>query len=363
MGVVIPAAGRARRFGSGENKIWALLGGKSVLERTLGAFDDHIAIDSIVVSACSDEIERVREITQKFRKVVSVVIGGDTRYESVRRGLSGLPANTDVVLVHDAARPLISSALIDRVISSTVEHGAAVPGTPLSDTVKRADAAGRVHCTIPRNAIHNGRSIAGLMAVQTPQGAQIEILRLAYASFDSSGGEATDEASIIEAMGSKVLLTPGDTTNIKITRTEDIALAERLLGHSEIRTGLGYDVHAFASPVAGRERWLGGVSIPHDKGLEGHSDADVVLHAICDALLGAASLGDIGILFPNTDNAFKDISSLRLLSVVRERLAETGWAVVNIDATALAEAPKIMPHREAMLPARLQMSSGLKRDA
>jgi 2-C-methyl-D-erythritol 2,4-cyclodiphosphate synthase len=191
--------------------------------------------------------------------------------------------------------------------------------------------------------------LAGLTAVQTPQGARIELLRSAYAAFDASGGEATDEASIIEAMGGAVAVTPGDISNIKITRSEDVALAERLLGEREVRTGFGYDVHAFAPPESGRPLCLGGVVIPHARGLEGHSDADVVLHAICDALLGAASLGDIGILFPNTDSALKDISSLKLLAVVRDRLAENGWRVINVDATALAEAPKLMPHREAML--------------
>jgi 2-C-methyl-D-erythritol 2,4-cyclodiphosphate synthase/2-C-methyl-D-erythritol 4-phosphate cytidylyltransferase len=330
-----------------------LLGGQSVIERTLGAFDTHSAITSIVVAASTDEVERVREIALKFKKVVAVVIGGNTRYDSVWRGLSMLPVQTNVVLVHDAARPLVSGPLIDRIIASTLEHGAAVPGTPLSDTVKRTDASGRVRTTIARTAEHNGELLAGLTTVQTPQGAQIEILRSAYAAFNTAegAGEATDEASIIEAMGATVVVTPGDSSNIKITRPEDIALAERLLCRQEIRTGFGYDVHAFAPPEANRKLWLGGVVIPHDRGLKGHSDADVVLHAICDALLGAASLGDIGILFPNTESAYKDISSLKLLAVVRDRIGEAGWTVVNVDATALAEEPKLMPHREAMLRA------------
>lgn len=354
MGVVIPAAGRARRFGSGENKIWAMIGGKTVLERTLAAFDGHQAISSIVVSASPDEIERVRGIAEKFFKVFAVVVGGETRHESVQRGLDNLPPHTDIVLVHDAARPLISSTLIDRVIASTVKHGAAAPGIPLSDTVKRVNAAGIVRSTIARNALHKGESLAGLTAIQTPQGARVEILRSAYVAFGTSrgeAGEATDEASLIEAMGSTVAVTPGDGTNIKITRPEDVELAERLLDQREVRTGFGYDVHAFAPPESGRALWLGGVVIPHDRGLEGHSDADVVLHAICDALLGAVSLGDIGTLFPNSDSAFKDISSLKLLSVVRDRLVGAGWTVVNIDATALVEAPKLMPHREAILRA------------
>ncbi len=334
-----------------------MVGGKTILERTLGAFDSHSAVDSIVVSANPDELERVMKIAAKFVKVLSVVAGGETRYDSVRRGMDGLPAHTKIVLVHDGARPLVSPALILRVIAATIEHGAAVPGTPLSDTVKRADSDGIVRATIPRIALHNGEPLTGLTAVQTPQGAKIEILRSAYAAFDASRGrdgaliEPTDEASLIEAMGGKVAVTPGESTNIKITRSDDADIAERLLDQGEVRTGFGYDVHAFATPESGRALWLGGIEIPHDRGLDGHSDADVVLHAICDALLGAASLGDIGILFPNTDVAFKDISSLKLLSTVRDRLAEAGWQITNIDATALAETPKIMPYREAMLGA------------
>jgi 2-C-methyl-D-erythritol 4-phosphate cytidylyltransferase/2-C-methyl-D-erythritol 2,4-cyclodiphosphate synthase len=347
----MPAAGLGRRFGSGENKIWALLGRKTIIERTLESFNSHFAIDSIVIAASPDEIDRVRSVGTKYQKVVSVVAGGETRNDSVRRGMMALPTDTEIVLVHDAARPLISALLIDRIISATIEHGAAVPGTPLSDTVKRVDSFGLIRATVSRNALLDGELLAGLTAVQTPQGARIELLRDAYKALDLTGAEATDEASMIEAMGGTVAVTYGDATNIKITRSEDVAIAERLLGYGEIRTGMGYDVHTFASPEAGRALWLGGVEIPHDRGLEGHSDADVVLHAVCDALLGAASLGDIGILFPNTDSKYKDVSSLTLLSVVRERLASACWIVVNVDATVLAEAPKLMPYRDAMLSA------------
>jgi 2-C-methyl-D-erythritol 2,4-cyclodiphosphate synthase len=189
-------------------------------------------------------------------------------------------------------------------------------------------------------------------------------LRAAYARYDFAHSEPTDEASLLEAMGGRVEVVPGDPTNIKITRQEDIALAERLIQEDredssfllhpssfEFRTGFGYDVHAFAAPEAGRRLFLGGVEIPHDRGLEGHSDADVLLHAICDALLGAASLGDIGILFPNTDPAYKGISSLRLLSICRERLAQAGWQVVHLDATVVAETPKLMGYRSAIMEA------------
>ncbi len=367
-----------------------MLAGRTVLERTLATFAAHPAVDSIVVVVGAEEQERVRTAVSAFPKVVAVVPGGETRAESVRHGLNALPDGTEIALVHDAARPLVSTDLIDRVIQGTIRFGAAVPGLPLSDTVKRVDADGLIRSTIPRTALietsTDQKSVFGLTAVQTPQGVRVALLRAAYERSErtSFGAfEPTDEASLVENYGASVLVVPGDAVNIKITRPEDVALAEWLIAgaakdfsaqalHSseaasastpalalstqspptvsapdypEIRTGFGYDVHAFAPPSADRKLFLGGIEIAHDRGLEGHSDADVLLHAVCDALLGAASLGDIGILFPNTDNAYKGISSLRLLGVVSARLAEAGWRVVNVDATVVAESPRLMPHR------------------
>jgi 2-C-methyl-D-erythritol 4-phosphate cytidylyltransferase/2-C-methyl-D-erythritol 2,4-cyclodiphosphate synthase len=394
---VLPAAGQARRFGSGENKIWASLAGRAVLEWTLSAFDAHPAIASIVLVANAEEIERVRAAAAAFPKVTAVVAGGDSRAESVKNGLDAVLRDTEIVLVHDAARPLLSTDLIDRIIAATAQTGAAVPGLLLSDTVKRVDACGHVRATVPRSEVVHGDTLFGLTAVQTPQGARVERLRDAYLRFDFAHAEPTDEASLLEAMGAPVAVVPGDPTNLKITRPEDLALAElllqglgvrvsgfgsrgsglgekraepqisqtaKLLGtdpmspstrypdpetrYPEFRTGFGYDVHAFAPPEAGRQLFLGGVAIPHDRGLDGHSDADALLHAVCDALLGAASLGDIGVHFPNTDPAYKGISSLRLLEIVGKRLTEAGWRVVNVDATVVAEAPKLTPYRAAM---------------
>ncbi|MCW3098154.1 MAG: 2-C-methyl-D-erythritol 2,4-cyclodiphosphate synthase, partial [Chthonomonadaceae bacterium] len=336
--------------------------GRSVLERTLTAFDSHPALTAIVMVAEVEELERVRQVAAAFPKVIAVVAGGETRSESVRNGLDALPPEIEIVLVHDAARPLVTAALIDSVIAASARVGAAVPGLPLSDTVKRVDADGLVHATIPRTAVVNGVTLSGLTSVQTPQGARVTLLRNAYAEYDTARyGEPTDEASLIEATGGPVAVVAGDPANMKITRPEDIALAERLLatpvsqnmavtsaGAGEIRTGLGYDVHQFAEPEAGRTLMIGGIEIEHDRGLNGHSDADVLLHAVCDALLGAASLGDIGILFPNTDDTYRGISSLRLLAIVGERLVQSGWQIVNIDATIVAEAPKLMPHRAKM---------------
>ncbi len=354
---VIPAAGRARRFGSEQNKIWAEIAGRTVLERTLTVFQQHPAISGIVVVTGADDEVRIRQSVAAYPKVLNVVMGGNTRAQSVRNGLDTLSEETEIVLVHDAARPLLSVEVIDRIIAGVRATGAAVPGTPLSDTVKRVGKDGKVVSTVPRSLTIGDELVSGLTAVQTPQGAILSQLIAAYNAFDFAHSEPTDEASLLESAGFAVEVVAGDPTNIKITRPEDVAIAEKLLGSTvaqhtlpqgEVRTGFGYDVHRFASPDAGRKLVLGGVEIAHNRGLDGHSDADVLLHAICDALLGAASLGDIGILFPNTDARYKGISSLKLLEVVGERLRETGWHVVNIDATLLAEAPKLMPHRPAM---------------
>jgi 2-C-methyl-D-erythritol 2,4-cyclodiphosphate synthase/2-C-methyl-D-erythritol 4-phosphate cytidylyltransferase len=351
-----------------------------VLDRTLAAFDEHPGIDLIVVAGSEGDLERMRAATARFEKVFALVPGGATRSQSVHNGLNALPADAEIVLVHDAARPLVSSGLISRVIEAVREHGAAVPGLPVSDTVKRADASGRIWGTVSRTETLPGGVVAGLTAVQTPQGARVSLLRQAYERFPFDRAEPTDEANLLEeGLAARVVVVAGDATNVKITRPEDLAMAEAHLtprppspqgnltprppspqgkgeeigagpfagdGGGEIRTGMGFDVHAFASPESGRRLFLGGVAIPHDRGLEGHSDADALLHAVCDALLGAAGLGDIGVLFPNTDPAFKDIASLRLLETVRDRIREAGWSVGNVDITLLAEAPKIMPYRD-----------------
>ena len=401
-----------------------MLSGRTVLEWTLAAFNNHPAIEMIIIAAGSEEIERIEAISAQFAKVRAVVAGGETRTESVKNGLdalssvlsvssrgvsysmqaatgdvssrgtervssSGVPgrgterasldgvppsvlpdANNganriETVLVHDAARPLVSAELIDRVLAATIEYGAAVPGLPLSDTVKRIGADGLVRATIPRTETLSGEILSGLTAVQTPQGAKLSLLHSAYAAYNLPA-EPTDEASLIEAFGAPVAVATGDPRNIKITRPEDLTFAESLISGSreeetpltshptphtlypEIRTGFGYDVHAFAEMEANRPLFLGGIEIPHDRGLEGHSDADVIIHAICDALLGAVSLGDIGIQFPNTDAAYKNISSLKLLASVGQRLREMDWRIINLDATVVAELPKLMPHREQM---------------
>jgi 2-C-methyl-D-erythritol 2,4-cyclodiphosphate synthase len=331
------------------------------------AFAGHPEIDGIVVVARADEVARCRAELAGVSKVLGIAVGGRTRQDSVSAGLfllgdgaeapdlpdgsdvsdlsDGLaggagvaPVNEPIVLVHDAARPLVSHAVITRCLHSAIEHGSGIAAMPVADTLKSADADGRIIGTVPRD---------GLWAVQTPQAFPVRILMDAHVCARDEGFSGTDEASLVERLGAPVMLVEGAPENFKITRPEDLALAEAVLAgrarqdYCAMRIGFGYDIHRLA---AGRELYLGGVRIDHSRGLDGHSDADVLLHAICDALLGAAGLPDIGVLFPNTDPAYKDARSTALLAEVVRRIGEAGYAVGNIDATVIAEAPKIGPH-------------------
>jgi len=352
VGAVVPAAGHGTRFGSAENKIWAAIAGRTVLDWTLTALHAHPRIEGIVLVGAAEELGRLRQATEGLEKVFAIVAGGATRQDSVGRGLAALPSECEIVLVHDAARPVVSQALISRVIEETERAGAAVPALPISDTVKRATDAGIVLETVPRS---------GLWTAQTPQGARLADLRAAYEKLGPHVAEATDEAGVLEAAGFPVRLVAGEESNLKVTRPGDLERAALALqasgvqvsgrsgvrGHPEhlTRTGFGYDVHAFAE---GRPLWLGGVRIPYARGLAGHSDADVLLHAVCDALLGAAAMGDIGVLFPDTDAAHKDRPSIEFVQEVRRRLETAGWQVVNVDVSLLAEEPRVGPYRAQM---------------
>ncbi len=338
VGVVVPAAGRGARYGSSRNKIWTEVLGRPLIEWSVGAFDGHPAVGCIVVAAGADEIDDVRAALAGFGKVTAVVPGGASRAESVGNGLRALPDECDVVLVHDAARPAVPGEVIDRVIDGVRQYGAALPGLPVTDTVKLAGAEGRIERTVPRD---------GLWTVQTPQGARREALVAAYAQAGDAIGSATDEATVLEMAGFPVHIVQGDERNVKVTLPGDAARAEAAMRDSSlaVRTGIGYDVHPFAD---GRDLWLGGVRIDHDRGLAGHSDADVLLHAVCDALLGAAGMGDIGRLFPDTDARHKNRPSVEFVEEVAARLSSAGFRVVNVDVVVLAEAPRVGPHRDAM---------------
>ena len=342
--VLIPAAGRAARFNnseskSGENKVFALLGGRPLLYRTAQVFAAHPGIDGIVVVAGPAEVSRCREALVGVDKVLAVVAGGQTRQESVAVGLFALGGEPDdLILVHDAARPLVSAAVITRCIDGARKNGSAVAALPVSDTLKAVDADLTVQRTVDRE---------GLWAMQTPQAFQLAALYEAHSAARDTGWTGTDEAALVEQFGeASVHLVQGDPANLKITRPEDLPLAEaiwqsRQPSPSMNRIGFGYDIHPL---IEGRKLFLGGIEIPSLRGLDGHSDADVLLHALCDALLGAAGFPDIGHLFPNTDPAYKGASSLTLLGEVVRRVQDAGYAVGNADMTLIAEAPKIAPY-------------------
>lgn len=341
---LIPAAGRAARFNTDAaasgNKIFAPLVGRPLLRWTVEAFAAHAAVDGIMVVAQPGEVARCREALDGIDKLLSIIPGGETRQASVAIGLYALGgAPDDLVLVHDGARPLVTADTIDRCINGAREFGNAVAALPVADTLKAVDEQQTVERTVDRE---------GLWAVQTPQAFPVAMLYEAHVAARDAGWTGTDEASLVEKFGDQpVHLVLGALDNLKVTRPDDLRLAEAVLRArreelvGQTRIGFGYDIHRL---VAGRRLVLGGVEIPSPRGLDGHSDADVLLHALCDALLGAAGLPDIGNLFPNTDPAYEGISSFHLLRQVWERLQTAGYAVGNVDLTLIAESPKIAPH-------------------
>ena len=351
---VIVAAGSARRM-DGIDKQFAELAGMSVLARSVLAFENDPFVDSIIIVVRrGTENKCRREIVEKysFKRVVAVISGGAERHDSVRAALAVAPRN-GIILIHDGARPLVSRRIIDSVIENCAARGTAVPALPVKDTIKQTSRSGRT------SVVTSTLNRSSLRAAQTPQGFDVDLLRKAY-RMCGPDTIVTDDASIVEASGEPVYIIDGDEINIKITTPRDLERAELFL--TEYRayqpadddtdavevaianaphTGIGYDVHAFAK---GRKLVLGGVTIPHDRGLLGHSDADVLIHAIIDALLGAAALGDIGKHFPDTDPNYQDISSLLLLGYVGELLRLQDLIIINIDATVIAQQPKIARH-------------------
>jgi 2-C-methyl-D-erythritol 4-phosphate cytidylyltransferase/2-C-methyl-D-erythritol 2,4-cyclodiphosphate synthase len=372
---VIVAAGRGARFGG--DKLARPLGGRPVLHWTLTAFERCSAIESItlVVSAENREAAAALVAESDCRRVTAIVAGGAERQESVFRGLQAAPPS-ELIAIHDGARPLISPALIARCFAAAREHGAAAPALPVVDTLKRLDPEGRMRETVDRRS---------LVAIQTPQVFRRALVLEAHEAALRDCFTGTDDASLVERLGHAVFPVPGDPRNLKITTPEDLTLAEALLSATgrqgdgatgrlerttELgpeapsplpdppvapsprhpvtpfpRVGFGYDVHRL---IAGRPLILGGIAIPHPVGLDGHSDADVLAHAIGDALLGAAGLGDLGHHFPDTDSRWKGVSSLDLLRHIANLVRGAGLQPYHIDATLLAEAPKIAPHVAAM---------------
>ena len=332
---LIPAAGSGERFGRSANKVFCDVAGKPILAHTLAVFESCEAIDEIVLVARQADLERSQNLLRRFgfAKVREVVRGGRHRQDSVANGLARV--TREIVVIHDAARPLVTRQVIERSIEVARHSGACVAAVPVIDTIKSV-TDGRVTATIDRS---------NLFAVQTPQTFQTELITEAYRRAIEDGVYATDDAALVERLGKEVAVVPGSYDNIKVTTPADLDAVSAKLGGGEVRTGIGYDVHGL---VEGRKLVLGGVGIDFDKGLAGHSDADVAVHAIMDAVLGAASLGDIGRLFPDSDPQYRNISSLSLLTRVGELLCGAGWLVLNIDAVIVCESPKIAPFATQM---------------
>jgi 2-C-methyl-D-erythritol 4-phosphate cytidylyltransferase/2-C-methyl-D-erythritol 2,4-cyclodiphosphate synthase len=347
---LIVAAGRGVRAGRDAPasdrcapKQYALLAGRSALARAVAAFDACDAIGPINVVIHPDDRDLYEAAVRGVSaRLTDPVLGGATRQESVRLGLAALaPTPPDLVLIHDAARPLVTPDIIARVLAALETHPGAIAAEPLADTLKRENAGGAIGETVSRH---------GLWKAQTPQGFHFRpILDAHIRAADAGLPEFTDDAAIAEWAGLEVALVPGAARNFKITTPEDKAMAEELLKAAtpafEPRTGTGFDVHAFC---AGDHVWLAGVRIPHDRGLLGHSDADAPLHALTDALLGAIGDGDIGQHFPPSDPAWKGAASHLFVEDAARRIAARGGRIANVDLTILCEEPRIGPHRDAM---------------
>jgi 2-C-methyl-D-erythritol 4-phosphate cytidylyltransferase / 2-C-methyl-D-erythritol 2,4-cyclodiphosphate synthase len=333
---IIAAGGQGVRFGGDLPKQLISLAGRPILQRSVEAFVQHDRITDLVVSLPPGLTANVPAYLRSSAKPLQVVEGGERRQDSVARAFARLASDVDVVVIHDAVRPLVTAALIEQTVDAAIAHGAAIAALPATDTVKRSDERGFIVETLPRSQI---------FLAQTPQAFRVGILREALASAPATA-DATDEAALVERAGYAVQVVAGDPRNVKITTADDLELAERLVkAESRLRIGNGYDLHRLAS---GRRLVLGGVVIPFEMGLAGHSDADAVCHAVTDAILGAAGAGDIGRLFPDTDPAWKDADSLALLGHAAERVGADGYRVINLDVIVIAERPKVAPHVDAM---------------
>jgi 2-C-methyl-D-erythritol 4-phosphate cytidylyltransferase/2-C-methyl-D-erythritol 2,4-cyclodiphosphate synthase len=346
---IIPAAGAGSRMAGVLPKQYREINGHPLLYFAIARLCAHAAIDHVFVALAPDDARfRTYDWKPFASKLTSLQAGGATRAATVLNALEALKGDAvedDWILVHDAARPCLSEGMLDHLIAEVADDDCGgLLSVPVADTLKRAGASER--------RVVQTESRSGLWQAQTPQMFRYGLLLRALRSADP--GQITDEAGAIEALGFHPKLVQSDASNLKVTHEQDLALARLILEHGDgnesngvqMRTGQGYDVHAL---VDGRALIIGGVTIPFAKGLEGHSDADVLLHAICDALLGAAALGDIGRHFPDTDSRYKGADSRVLLREVRRLVAEAGYRIVHVDSTIVAQAPKMAPHIPAMI--------------
>jgi 2-C-methyl-D-erythritol 4-phosphate cytidylyltransferase/2-C-methyl-D-erythritol 2,4-cyclodiphosphate synthase len=350
---VIVAAGRGERAGGDTPKQYRTIAGEPMIRPTLRAFLDHGRIDVVLPVIQTADEHLYRAAVSGLEKLAPPVQGGATRQASVRAGLEALAASApELVLIHDAARPFLTGGLISRAIAAAQASGAAVPGIVIADTVKQIDADAMVAETLDR-----GR----LRIVQTPQAFAFDSILDAHRRAAAAGLESfTDDAALAEWAGHRVSVFEGEAGNVKVTTNEDFVRAEilQLAALSDVRTGIGFDVHAFAD---GDHLVLGGVRIPHVRGVTGHSDADVVIHALVDAILGALAEGDIGVHFPPSDPQWKGAASERFLTFACERVRARRGMIAHLDVTVVCETPHISPHRDAMR-ARIAAIAGIPLD-
>jgi 2-C-methyl-D-erythritol 4-phosphate cytidylyltransferase/2-C-methyl-D-erythritol 2,4-cyclodiphosphate synthase len=347
---IIPAAGIGTRMGLSIPKQCYELGGKPILVHTLQRIAQAESIGSIILVVPTDHKDWAEQLVQEYQlaKVTQVIAGGLRRQDSVQAGLAALPDEVELVLVHDGVRPFVELPVIENCLTEAEKSGAAMVAVPVKDTLKAVSKEQVIKQTVDRS---------GIWQAQTPQAAKVSLLKEAYAGAAKRPDFiATDEASLLENINVPIKVVEGSEKNIKITRPEDLILAKAILMESQpdqtimehgndIRIGYGYDAHRL---VSGRPLVLGGVTVDHEKGLEGHSDADVLTHALCDAILGAASLGDIGRHFPDTDQKFKDIKSLSILEQVAAMASQEGLVLHSADLTVVAQKPKLAPFFVAM---------------
>ena len=331
---VIVAAGRGERAGLGHNKVFEPIGGRSVLGRCLDAFERCRRFEgAVLVLSATDEaaFADLREREGPFALVKRIAHGGATRRDSVYNGLLALPEGVEIVAIHDAARPFVSDAVIDATLESARRYGSGVISTPVTDTVKQVMPDGAV-VSLDRDS---------LRAVQTPQTFNTQKILEAHRRAREEDFPATDDAMLFEHYfgGVRLVTAPEAQENRKMTTKTDFEAFGA--GVPDMRVGHGYDAHRLKE---GRKLILCGVEVPHDRGLDGHSDADVAVHALMDALLGALGLGDIGGHFPDSDPAYKGISSMKLLDAVMAEVRALGYAVVNADVTIVAQRPKLAGH-------------------
>ncbi len=334
---IVVAAGRGERFGASVAKPFLMLGGQPVLVHAIRAVEGCPLVSQIVVVVSQAEIAQTRALLSVHgcHKVTAVVPGGPERQDSVAAGLAEI-GEVDAVVIHDGVRPFAAPETVTAVVTAALASGAATAGIPSRETVKQVEGTDII-ATLDRTHI---------WIAHTPQAFRTNLLRAAHRRAHEDGTRARDDAALVERLGHRVRVVEDSPLNLKITVPDDLVLAEghlRRAGVVPVRTGLGVDAHRFAE---GRRLILGGVEIPAPRGLAGHSDADVLTHAIMDALLGGAGLGDIGQRFPPEDPQYKDADSLRLLTNVVELVANAGWRVAHVDTVVLAETPRISPYIE-----------------